>query len=340
MFNNVVALLHNQAVTSDWVPADRNCLIDKRNINTDHLMRFKYDQHDVTVAFSSHSPSLEDFKVGQTFNFTGPSDKLKIRLEKTSKWRGKVKELDFSLRLDKGGKELVFVYVEESHLTIKGHNFAGRNSSHILFESLLHPFLRRKVLEAISTDFKTEIKKEDKLLEIIDLTDDPEAVNMKRERMEEDTSREESKVKKIKFEVQQENTRNHVGVIDLVEEDEIVTLKKEMSDESSLQEAKDVKIEGVTITGVAGPLPSKNRLYLPSPQLALLLPSGFLPLTRPQVVKGLWTYLKQRGLQDPTDKNFFTPDMTMRTIFGTERMRGVSVSMSKYIKEHITPIPL
>jgi len=337
MFNNVVTLLGNQAVTSEWVPADSNCLIDKRNINTEHLMRFKYDQHDVTVAFTSHSPSMEEFTVGQTFNFTGPSDKLKIKLEKTSGWRGQIKELDFSLKLDKGGKEMVFVYVEESHLTIKGHNFAGQNSSHILFESLLHPFLKRKVIDALSTDGKTEIKKEDKLLEIIDLTDEPEAVNMKRERIEEDTRREDMEVKKVKFEGPQENTDNIV--INLVEEEnEAVPLKKEGPDEATIEEVKDVKIEDITTTGVAGPLPSKTRLFLPSPQLALLLPTGFLPLTRPQVVKGLWAYLKQRGLQDPTDKNFFTPDVAMRAIFGTERMRGVSVSMSKYIKEHITPL--
>merc|ERR1711862_1029144 len=31
-------------------------------------------------------------------------------------------------------------------------------------------------------------------------------------------------------------------------------------------------------------------------------------VSRPQVIKKLWAYLKEKNLQDPTNKQFFTPD--------------------------------
>jgi len=57
-------------------------------------------------------------------------------------------------------------------------------------------------------------------------------------------------------------------------------------------------------------------------------------ISRPQVVKRLWAYLKEKNLQDPENKQFFTPDSTMAPIFGTERIK--CFSMSKYLKEHLT----
>merc|ERR1712058_208177 len=54
----------------------------------------------------------------------------------------------------------------------------------------------------------------------------------------------------------------------------------------------------------------------------------------PQVIKRLWAYLKDKNLQDPENKQFFTPDSTMSPIFGTERIK--CFSMSKYLKEHLT----
>merc|ERR1712080_207653 len=34
-------------------------------------------------------------------------------------------------------------------------------------------------------------------------------------------------------------------------------------------------------------------------------------LSRPEVVKRLWAYLKENKLQDPTNKQYFTPDKAM-----------------------------
>ena len=53
-----------------------------------------------------------------------------------------------------------------------------------------------------------------------------------------------------------------------------------------------------------------------------------------QCVKRLWAYLKEKELQDPENKQWFTPDATMAPIFGDEKIK--CFSMSKYLKEHLT----
>merc|ERR1712227_73459 len=52
------------------------------------------------------------------------------------------------------------------------------------------------------------------------------------------------------------------------------------------------------------------------------------------VTKRLWAYLKENKLQDPQNKQWFTPDETMAPIFGTEKIK--CFSMAKYLKEHLT----
>ena len=44
--------------------------------------------------------------------------------------------------------------------------------------------------------------------------------------------------------------------------------------------------------------------------------------------------MKEHNLQDPENKQYFTPDATMEPVFGNERMKAFS--MSKYLKEHLT----
>eukprot|EP00092_Neocalanus_flemingeri_P049702 GFUD01057208.1.p1 GENE.GFUD01057208.1~~GFUD01057208.1.p1 ORF type:complete len:158 (-),score=29.07 GFUD01057208.1:86-559(-) len=147
MSNIVQNLIGNQTHCTVWKPKDQNQICVALNTNTSHLMMFKYDTHDVTVAFSNISPDLGELRIGQTFNFTGPTDCLEISLLKTAVRGVKVKELDFELRLGQGRAELVDV--EETHLIIKGkgHMFAGESSSNVLFKNLLFPFSQRKVGE-------------------------------------------------------------------------------------------------------------------------------------------------------------------------------------------------
>merc|ERR1711950_135613 len=57
-------------------------------------------------------------------------------------------------------------------------------------------------------------------------------------------------------------------------------------------------------------------------------------ISRPQVTKRLWAYLKEHNLQDSENRQYFTPDETMAKVFGTEKIK--CFSMSKYLKEHLT----
>lgn len=57
-------------------------------------------------------------------------------------------------------------------------------------------------------------------------------------------------------------------------------------------------------------------------------------LSRPEVVKRIWAYLKEKKLQDPENKQFFTPDAKMQPIFGKEKVRAFG--MAKHLKTHLT----
>ena len=69
-----------------------------------------------------------------------------------------------------------------------------------------------------------------------------------------------------------------------------------------------------------------------SPELADIV--GKKEASRAECVKQLWAYLKKNNLQDPENKQFFTPDKKMAKVFGTERMRAFA--MSKFLSAHLS----
>ena len=58
--------------------------------------------------------------------------------------------------------------------------------------------------------------------------------------------------------------------------------------------------------------------------------------SRAECVKLLWAYLKKHNLQDPENKQYFTPDKKMAKVFGSEKIKAFG--MTKYLKEHLTKI--
>merc|ERR1712203_470587 len=46
-------------------------------------------------------------------------------------------------------------------------------------------------------------------------------------------------------------------------------------------------------------------------------------LSRPEVVKRIWAYLKAHKLQDPENKQYFKPDAKMKPIFGEDKVRAL-----------------
>ena len=47
----------------------------------------------------------------------------------------------------------------------------------------------------------------------------------------------------------------------------------------------------------------------------------------------VWEYVKDNNLQDPENKQWFTPDKTMAPVFGTKKIKAFS--MSKYLEDHL-----
>merc|ERR1711981_1547712 len=88
----------------------------------------------------------------------------------------------------------------------------------------------------------------------------------------------------------------------------------------------------------ADKMPKGSGLTKPmklSPELASLIGAKKEEkLSRPEVVKRLWAYIKEKKLQDPQNKQFFVPDKTMEPIFGKERIRAFG--MARYLKTHLT----
>merc|ERR1711987_12992 len=91
---------------------------------------------------------------------------------------------------------------------------------------------------------------------------------------------------------------------------------------------------------MAGDKPEKKQNGLPkplnlSPELAAIVGAKKdEKLARSEVVKRLWAYLKAQNLQDPENKQYFTPDEKMAPVFGTEKIKAFG--MAKYLKTHLS----
>merc|ERR1712079_680969 len=56
--------------------------------------------------------------------------------------------------------------------------------------------------------------------------------------------------------------------------------------------------------------------------------------SRAECIKELWAYLKKNNLQDPDNKQYFTPDKKMAKVFGTDRIRAFG--MAKFLSAHLS----
>lgn len=74
-----------------------------------------------------------------------------------------------------------------------------------------------------------------------------------------------------------------------------------------------------------------NNILVRSDPLASLLETE--KLSRPQVVKRIWDYIKSKNLQNPEDKREIICDDRMKTIFGVDRI-GM-FKMNKQLGEYV-----
>ncbi len=72
-----------------------------------------------------------------------------------------------------------------------------------------------------------------------------------------------------------------------------------------------------------------------SPELATIVDAKKdEKLARSEIIKRLWAYLKANNLQDPANKQWFTPDTKMAPVFGKEKIK--SFGMAKCLKNHLS----
>lgn len=74
--------------------------------------------------------------------------------------------------------------------------------------------------------------------------------------------------------------------------------------------------------------------YSLSSELAAVVGSG--KMTRPQVVKKLWVYIKGKKLQDAKQRRIINPDEKLAAVFGSKKpvdMLKMAGLLSKHIKK-------
>jgi len=73
--------------------------------------------------------------------------------------------------------------------------------------------------------------------------------------------------------------------------------------------------------------------FRPSPQLAEILGSP-APISRPQVEKKDWAYIKKHKLQDPSKRREIVADEKLKKVFGKARLD--MFQMTKAISKHLS----
>lgn len=79
-----------------------------------------------------------------------------------------------------------------------------------------------------------------------------------------------------------------------------------------------------------------NKPLLLSPEMAAVFDNEFTEMSRPELVKKLWDYIKANNLQDPKDKRFILCDEKLQTVFSRTRIN--CFKMAKYMSEHVKKI--
>ncbi|CAO1943680.1 unnamed protein product [Urochloa humidicola] len=77
-----------------------------------------------------------------------------------------------------------------------------------------------------------------------------------------------------------------------------------------------------------------NKVCAISPELQTIV--GETAMSRTQIVKQLWAYIRQNNLQDPDDKRKIICNDELRVVFGTDATD--MFKMNKLLAKHITPL--
>lgn len=79
--------------------------------------------------------------------------------------------------------------------------------------------------------------------------------------------------------------------------------------------------------------PALLRPYKLSADLQAVIGAG--PLPRGQVMKKLWEYIKENGLQDSTNKRMINADAKLKVVFGGKAQVSM-FEMTKLVSAHLS----
>jgi chromatin remodeling complex protein RSC6 len=80
------------------------------------------------------------------------------------------------------------------------------------------------------------------------------------------------------------------------------------------------------------PNPAFMRPVQPDDKLAAIV--GSQPLSRPELTKKLWGYIKRRGLQDKKEKTMINADDALKPVFNG-KSRVTMFEMTKLVNKHV-----
>ena len=87
-----------------------------------------------------------------------------------------------------------------------------------------------------------------------------------------------------------------------------------------------------TKTSKRKPNPAFMRPVQPDDKLSAIV--GSQPLSRPELTKKLWGYIKRRGLQDKKEKTMINADDQLKPVFNG-KSRVTMFEMTKLVNKHV-----
>ncbi|KAH9489689.1 hypothetical protein Btru_037449 [Bulinus truncatus] len=225
-------------------------------------------------------------------------------------------------------------------------------------DSLSTKKVRKMLEDTFKTDFSSRKKEIDKLvMKMIDDEDDEEEKEKKEDSddehngVEDADSDDEAPKKKAKKEPAAKPKKRKSATKADDSEDPVMSEIKELDDEDLAKKLQEEET-GLRRRRAAAPRPKKEKERDPdkkkkpsaysrpchlSDQLAAVVGTNEMP--RAEVVKTLWSIVKERNLQDPKNKQFMLCDEQMETLFGSKRIKLFGMMNfefhGKFIKSNI-----
>ncbi|XP_068657467.1 upstream activation factor subunit spp27-like isoform X1 [Aristolochia californica] len=141
---------------------------------------------------------------------------------------------------------------------------------------------------------------------------------------EEEEEREEEEAKNGKAEADGTDSEEDEGDEEEEQEEDVGRNAKKKKKKTANKDRKDNKRRGGGFT----------KLCSLSPQLQEFV--GVAELSRTEVVKQLWAYIREKKLQDPENRRNIICDATLHTLFGVNSIN--MFQMNKVLSKHIWPL--